>query len=106
MMFNEQSRNLFEKYVNEGRNISILLDTSTFKSGKEYKIIKSSKTLLGQPQYPDLADGVIQLTASGFTAVASISDPYTSMMIVTSDKKFNITYTQEEIEKNFPAFLN
>lgn len=105
MMFNEQSRNLFEKYVNEGRNISILLDTSTFKSGKEYKIIKSSKTLLGQPQYPDLADGVIQLTASGFTAVASISDPYTSMMIVTSDKQFKITYTQEEIEKDFPAFL-
>lgn len=105
MMFNEQSKNIFEKYVTEGKNISVLLDTSSYKGGKEYKIIKSSKTLLGQPQYPALADGVIQLTASGFTSIASISNPYTSLIIVTSDKQFNITYTQEQIKEDFPAYL-
>lgn len=105
MMFNEQSRNIFEKYVNEGKNISVMLDTNAIKNAKNYKIIKSSKTLLGQPQYPEIADGVIQLNASGFTAVASVSDPYTSLMIITSDKELGISYTKEQIEKDFPAYI-
>lgn len=104
MMFNEQSKALFQDKVNNGENISIMIDTTCMKDGKEYKYIKSAKSLLGQPQYPQIADGVIQLSASGFTAVASPNDPYTSLVIITSDKKFDITYTKDQIQKDFSGY--
>lgn len=105
IMFNEQSKSIFQDKVNNGENISIMIDTSVMKDNKEYKFIKSSKTLLGQPQYPAVADGIISLSASGFTSVANTADPYTSMVIVTSDKKFNITYTEQQIKNDFNGYI-
>lgn len=105
-MFNEQSKKIFEENMIKAKNISLMLDTNVVKNGKEYKYIKSAKTLLGQPQYPDISgSGVIQLNASGFTAVASPFDPYTSMIIVTSDIQNKITYTEDDIKKDFPDYI-
>ena len=88
------------------KNISLLLDTNVVKNGKEYKFIKSAKTLLGQPQYPDISgSGTIALNASGFTAIASPFDPYTSMIIVTSDIKNDVNYTEDDIKKDFPDYI-
>lgn len=101
MVFNEQSRAIFETRVNNSENISVLLDTKAYKEGRIYNVIKSAKTLLGQPQYPEVADGVIGLNASGFTSISNIDDPYTSLMIITSDTPLEITYTEDEMEKDF-----
>lgn len=104
-MFNEQSKKIFEEYMLNNKNISLMLDTNVVKNGKEYKFIKAVKTLLGQPQYPDISgSGVISLNASGFTAVASPFDPFTSLIITTSDSKNAITYTETDIKKDFPDF--
>lgn len=104
-MFNEQSKKIFEENMIDGKNISLMLDTNVVKNGKEYKFIKSAKTLLGQPQYPDISgSGTIALNASGFTAIASPFDPYTSMVIVTSDIQQDVNYTEDEIKKDFPDF--
>lgn len=105
MMFNEQSKSIFEKRVLEGKNISVMIHTRGFTGGKRYDLIKSAKTLLGQPQFPTIADGVIQLQASGFTAVANIYDPFTSMFIMTSDRKLDVTYTEDEIKSDFPDYI-
>lgn len=104
-MFNEQSKELFQNKVNNKENLSIMLDTNLVIDGKAYKLIKHTSSLLGQPQYPDIADGVIQLNASGFTAVASMSDPYSSMFIITGDKKEDVTYEEAQILKDFSAYV-
>lgn len=105
-MFNEQSKKIFEENMINAKNISLLLDTNVVKNGKEYKFIKSAKTLLGQPQYPDISgSGTIALNASGFTAIASPFDPYTSMIIVTSDIKNDVNYTEDDIKKDFPDYI-
>lgn len=105
-MFNEETKEIFQDRVNNNKNISLMIETSTMKNGKEYKIIKSTKTLLGQPQYPSIADGVISLQASGFTSKASIYDPYTTLMIITSDINIGVNYTKEEIVKDFSGYTN
>lgn len=104
-MFNEQSKELFQNRVNNKENLSIMLDTNLVIDGKSYKFIKHSSSLLGQPQYPDIADGVIQLNASGFTAVATMSDPYSSMFIITGDKRETVTYKEAQILKDFSAYV-
>jgi len=105
-IFNEETKEIFQDRVNNNKNISLMIETSTMKNAKEYKIIKSTKTLLGQPQYPSIADGVISLQASGFTSKASVYDPYTTLMIITSDINIGVNYTKEEIVKDFSGYTN
>lgn len=104
-MFNKQAAEIFEKRVLDNKNISALIDTRTFLHGKKYQLIKYAKTLLGQPQYPAIADGIIQLQASGFTSVANY-DPYTSCMIIPSDVSLTVNYTEEEIKQDFPDYID
>lgn len=105
-MFNKQAAEIFEKRVLDNKNISALIDTRTFLNGKKYQPIKYAKTLLGQPQYPAIADGIIQLQASGFTSVANTYDPYTSCMIITSDVSLTVNYTGAEMKQDFPDYIN
>lgn len=104
MMFNKQASDIFEKRVLENKNISVLAVTEAKLNGRKYQIVKTAKTLLGQPQYPTIADGVIQLQASGFTSVANTYDPYTSLMIITSDYKLEENYSDDEIKEDFPEY--
>lgn len=105
-MFNKQSNYIFQKRVNESKNIDVLLETNTIKNDLNYKLIKSAKTLLGQPQYPEIAEGVISLNASGFTSIASTGDPFTTMMIMTSDSLLDVNYTKEQVKLDFPNWVS
>lgn len=105
MIFNEQSREIFERRVLENKNISVMCLSEAFLSGRKYQIIKYSKTLLGKPQYPTIADGVINLEASAFTTCANNYDPFTSTMIITSDIMLDINYSKEDIKKDYIDWL-
>lgn len=104
MIFNEESKSIFEKRVIENKNISLIIASETYSSGVKYQMIKYSKTLLGQPQYPSIADGVIAFQASGFTSVANSYDPYTSTVIVTGDVLLEANYDEDQMKKDFPEY--
>lgn len=106
LMFNKQSAEIFEKRVLANKNISVLIVSETFLNAKKYQLIKYAKTLLGQPQYPAIADGVIQLQASGFTSVANTYDPFTSCMIITSDVSLVVNYTEAQMKQDFPDYID
>ena len=103
-MFNSQSKAVFETRVLANDNISTVLETTTFGNGKQYHMIKSAKTLLGQPQFPDLASDLIPLDATGFNAIDNPADPFTSMWIITSDIEYPVNYTEAELKIDFPAY--